>query len=262
MTREAEFLFYQDQFITYSARLNEVHRCIGNMGWRKVKVSDDLLNRAADNIMVDSSWERESLEDELRDWVEENNYTCPLFDYRTLAILTGEGNPSYIERNTHSYIDKITTLSDGYGDIQNEPWKSNHDVVSFKGMYNFQIDFIVNGMKKMAEDALERLRDIGTTLCYMRNQHCALNSAYNAGPTPDTLQSGKSYDDGPPMFSFFWMQTVCASSETHGSGIIEDMMIMSRMTHPDPTHPPLLTHFSSATSNRVELEFIMKDVTK
>lgn len=255
MTREAEFLYYQDLFIAYSARLSEVHRCISNLAWRKVKVSEDMLTAAMGGIYCDSRSDEEMICDELRDWVAGNKGECPLFDYRTLAILTGNGEASYIERNTNGYIRTITEKSAGFDVIQDEEWKTNHDVISFDGFYDFQIDDIIETMKTRAEDALEKLREIGTTLHYMRRQRVGLNSAFNAGPTPDSLASDRPYDDGAPMISMWWLTHAFGGNDNSAGGICENMMMMARMSHPDGEHPPLLESYSSNTTSRVDLTY-------
>lgn len=256
MTREVEFLYYQDLFISYSARLAEVHNCIGNMELRKVKISVDMLEAAMDGIYCDSRSDEEEICDTLRNWVHSNNGECPLFDYRTLAIVTGNGDPSYIERNTNGYIRGIAEKSDGFGVIQEEPWKANHDVISFKGFYDFQIDDIIQMMKTRAEDALEKLYEIGIRLHYMRKQRVGLNRVYDAGPIPDNLASDKCHDDGAPMFSMWWLTHVCGGNDNYAGGICENMMMMARMTHPDAEHPPLLEYFSSNTTSRVDLTYV------
>lgn len=254
MGREAEFLYYQDLYSTYSARLREVNRCIHDMDRRKVKLTDDMVASAVENLYCDYRSDEEQITDELYKWVSENNGVCPLFDYRTLSILTGNGESSYIERNIGYEVGKIKKLSDGYDEIEEEGWKSNHGTISFDGFYNFQVDFIIAQMKKMAEDALESLRDVGTTLGYMRSYHAPLNKLFGAGPTPEALSSGKSYDDGAPVISIYWMGHAFDNEYTAGD-VVGNTVMMLKMAHPDAEHPPLLTTFGTHNSNRVELNY-------
>lgn len=257
MSREAEFIHYQHLFTTYAARLNEAHMAIGNLDWRKVKVTDEMIDATMNGVYMDSRSDEERLYDELYEWVVSNKGVVPLFDYRTLSLVSGS-EPDYIHRNTHGYVRKITELSDGYGDIQGEPWRSGKDI-SFKGFYDFQIDMFVNQMRTMAEDALEKLRNIGTTLIYMRGQRLPLSKVYDAGPTPDAIASDKTYDDGAPMFGLWWLTHVCGDNSHTAGGILENFTVLCRMTHPDPEHPPLLNTFSSFDSNRVSLTYVEKE---
>lgn len=250
MSKEDEFLFYQDLYLTYSARLDEVHRCAANMARHKVKVTSDMVDNAANAIYCDSRSEEEEIINKLHDWVRENDGVCPLFDYRTLSILTGEGEATYLERNVASDVHGLVSKTKGF-DIS-QPWMSNHQVISFDGFYDFQVDFFIEQMKSMAEDALETLRDVGTRLGYMRSYYTRLNEAFNAAPVPELLVKDKHHTNKAPLFSLYWF-TYVVDNEYAAGDLLGNMTMMAKLAHPDEGHPPLLTTFGSHVSNRVEL---------
>lgn len=265
MSREAEFVFYRGELDRYTTKLHLIGQEIRALRERRIPISDETIEYALYTYIWDDSRseeeeQRDDVEAALSPYRESGMYPITLPD--TWAVLSTAGSPGTTDnesvacRNIQHELNKIADLTRGYEPLDHDA--KQHEDVYFKGLRDQEIDWLVKRIRKEAETALEKLRDIDTTLQYLMGQRMYLNMVLKGDEeAPEELVRHPHLEGvktSPFVFNQWWL-TLATGDEFLANGILEHVHTMRQLSTPEDGQPTSLTHFGSHLSNRLDIEY-------
>lgn len=247
--REYEFLYYRREYAKYAYRLLSINQCAKELLYTKVHIAPDVIERAKSIVYKDSRQE----EEEKREMIDEAMKSQPvwLFDESSLSVLSGEGDPDVTAKLVKHFIDSIVEDSSGYGSLD---FRYPGADCNFAGLHHHEVQWIIERCREEAEYALEKLRDINTSVKYLKKTRMHLNKALMLEWYPVELLNPERPYQGPLMVNQWWLNAAIGDSRL-ADQVFENLISIGIESSPDEGQPDTLDFFGSHSSNRLTLDY-------
>jgi hypothetical protein len=263
MTPEEKFLFYREHANETARRLSVINTMATYLHSVRVDVPDCIAERLEDCVSYNSRGEEAEVLYIVRKLVKSG--PLRLFESTTLMLLSEVGFCEYPSsngevscRNIEHRIGEMVRKSNQYSDVFSSQMVdeiADTRVLSFAGFYRSEIDIMISSVESRANRLLETLRDINTTMKYMRIEHMWPNGKLvkrvPACP-PEDLYGQYEWLE-PLVLSEWWLTTVTGDAVVagHVKRAFDDIF---KLSAPRPGEPATLDYFGSHVTNKVKIE--------
>jgi hypothetical protein len=256
MTPEEKFLFYRKHIDDTDHRLLQIGTITEWLRSIDITIPSVIADNLDNCVSFDSRGDESEAIYEFQNAIAKG--PMKLFDEMALVLLSEAGatdhrtNEAVTCSNIRYRLEEFTKKTRGTMTAREKIAEELADtrLVSFAGFRETEINSILSAIKGRAEDRLEKLRDIHTSMRYMKREHMWPNGMLtkNAPPCPPEIKHNQERWGQPFVLSEWWFTTVTKL-------IVAGFNSIDAFSAPRGAEPDSISGFGSHVSNRITIEF-------